>query len=172
MRDVAQKNINLSDFKRFSLSHRYSPDRILPELTAFLSIPDDIKYSLDFIFEIAHYRLYGEMEKTIMKERVKRKDFLDELEAMLPPVRVQRAKKEAEKEIFRIRLSELRKQMGVKQEDIRAFTQSGISKLESRKDMKISTLVEYLQNIGMGLEIKAYPKKRKHKADEVVLLKM
>jgi hypothetical protein len=62
--------------------------------------------------------------------------------------------------------------MGMKQEDIRTFTQSGISKLESRKDMKVSTLVEYLQNIGMGLEIKAYPKKGKHKADEVVLLKI
>ena len=107
-----------------------------------------------------------------MKTKVERKDFLDELEAMLPPVRVQRAKKEAEKEIFRIRLSELRKQMGVKQEDILSFTQSGISKLESRKDMKISTLVEYLQNIGMGLEIKAYPKKRKYKEDGFVLLKI
>ena len=107
-----------------------------------------------------------------MKTKVERKDFLDELEAMLPPVRVQRAKKEAEKEIFRIRLSELRKQMGVKQEDILSFTQSGISKLESRKDMKISTLVEYLQNIGMGLEIKAYPKKRTYKEDEFVLLKI
>ena len=107
-----------------------------------------------------------------MKTKVERKNFLDELEAMLPPVRVQRAKKEAEKEIFRIRLSELRKQMGVKQEDILSFTQSGISKLESRKDMKISTLVEYLQNIGMGLEIKAYPKKRKYKEDEFVLLKI
>ena len=107
-----------------------------------------------------------------MKTKVERKDFLDELEAMLPPVRVQRAKKEAEKEIFRIRLSELRKQMGVKQEDILSFTQSGISKLESRKDMKISTLVEYLQNLGMGLEIKAYPKKRKYKEDEFVLLKI
>ncbi len=107
-----------------------------------------------------------------MKTKVERKDFLDELEAMLPPVRVQRAKKEAEKEIFRIRLSELRKQMGVKQEDILSFTQSGISKLESRKDMKISTLVEYLKNIGMGLEIKAYPKKRKYKEDEFVLLKI
>jgi hypothetical protein len=112
------------------------------------------------------------MEKTIMKNRTKRKDFIDELEAMLPPVRVQRAKKEAEKEILQIRLSELRKQMGVKQEDIPAFTQSGISKLESRKDMKISTLVEYIRSIGMGLEIKAYPKKRKHKADDVVLLKI
>jgi hypothetical protein len=62
--------------------------------------------------------------------------------------------------------------MGMKQEDIQTFTQSGISKLESRKDMKISTLVEYLHNIGMGLEIKAYPKKRNRKVEEVVLLKM
>ncbi len=107
-----------------------------------------------------------------MKDKAKRKDFMDELEAMLPSERVQRAKKEAEKEIFRIRLSELRKQMGMKQEDVQAFTQSGISKLESRKDMKISTLVEYLHNIGMGVEIKAYPKKRKHKVEDVVLLKM
>ena len=106
-----------------------------------------------------------------MKTSAKRKDFVDELEEMLPPARAQRAIKEAEKEIFRIRLSELRKQMGVKQEDIKAFTQSGISKLESRRDMKISTLVEYLANIGMGLEIKAYPKKKK-KGDEVVLLKV
>src|SRR3972149_3716518 len=111
------------------------------------------------------------MEKINMKDKVKRKDFIDELEAMLPPTRVQRAKKEAEKEIFRIRLSDLRKQMGVKQEDIKAFTQSGISKLEARKDMKLSTLVEYLDSIGMGLEIKAYPKRKKKNFDEVVLLK-
>jgi hypothetical protein len=32
-----------------------------------------------------------------MKDKVKRKDFVHELEAMLPPSRVQRAKKEAEK---------------------------------------------------------------------------
>ncbi len=107
-----------------------------------------------------------------MKVKAKRKDFTDELAAMLPSERVQRAKKEAEKEIFKIRLSELRKQMGMKQEDIQAFTQSGISKLESRKDMKISTLVEYLHNIGMGVEIKAYPKRKKHEVEEVVLLRM
>lgn len=112
------------------------------------------------------------MEKKEMKSRLRKKDFLDELEASLPQERVHRAKKEAEKEIFKIRLSELRKQMGVKQEDIKAFTQSGISKLESRKDMKISTLLEYLDNIGMGLEIKAYPKKKHKKFDEVLLLKM
>ena len=38
--------------------------------------------------------------------------------------------------------------------------------------MKISTLVEYLHNIGMGLEIKAYPIKRKRKVDEVFILKI
>jgi hypothetical protein len=112
------------------------------------------------------------MEKAAMKNKSRKKDFIDELETMLPPAKVQRAKAEAEKEIFLIRLSELRKQMGVKQEDIGSFTQSGISKLEARKDMKISTLVEYLDNIGMGLEIKAYPKNKKQKLDEVVLLKM
>jgi len=112
------------------------------------------------------------MEKTKMKDKAKRKDFLNELETLLPPEKVQRAKKEADKEIFRIRLSDLRKQMGVKQEDIKAFTQSGISKLESRKDMKISTLVEYLSNIGMGLEIKAYPKRKKKHFDDVVILKV
>ena len=92
-----------------------------------------------------------------MKKQAAKKDFINEIEAMLPLERVQRAKKKAENEIFRIRLSELRIKMGLKQEDIKAFTQSGISKLESRDDMKLSTLVKYLHNIGMGLEIKAYP---------------
>ncbi len=92
---------------------------------------------------------------------------------MLPPERVKRAKREAEKEIFQIRLAELRKKMGVRQEDIPAFSQSAISKLESRKDMKLSTLIEYLDNIGMGIEIKVYPKNKKTTTqEEIVLLKV
>lgn len=106
-----------------------------------------------------------------MKE--KNKDFTDELAAMLPQGRVERAQREAEKEIFQIRLSELRKRMGVRQEDIKEFSQSSISKLESRKDIKVSTLIEYLANIGMGVEIKVYPKNKKGKpGEEVVLLKV
>lgn len=107
-----------------------------------------------------------------MKAVKRKKDFIDEIEAMLPPERAQRARKEADKEVFRINLSELRKKMGLKQEDVKAFTQSGISKLEARKDMKISTLIEYLSSIGMGLEIKVYPKKKHIKAGEVVLLQV
>jgi hypothetical protein len=33
-----------------------------------------------------------------------------------------------------------------------------ISKLDNRKDIRISTLIDYLDNLGMGLEITAYPK--------------
>jgi transcriptional regulator with XRE-family HTH domain len=101
-----------------------------------------------------------------------KKDFTDELAAMLPEERVKRAK-EAEKIIFQIHLAELRKKMGLRQEDIKDFSQSSISKLESRKDIKISTLIDYLDKIGMGIEIKAYPKNKKgRKIEEVVLLKV
>lgn len=100
-------------------------------------------------------------------------DFTDELASMLSPERVKRAKREAEKEIFQIRLAELRKSMGIRQEDLPAFSQSAISKLESRKDMKISTLIEYLDNIGMGIEIRVYPRNKENKPQkEVILLKI
>ncbi len=108
-----------------------------------------------------------------MKAIKKRKsDFVDKLEALLPPERSARARREAKKEIFDIRLSELRKMMNIRQEDIKSFTQSGISKLEKRKDMKLSTLIEYLDSIGMGIEITAFPKKsgKKHN-EEIILLK-
>ena len=101
----------------------------------------------------------------------KNKDFIDELSSTLPGERVKRAQKDAEKEILQIRLSTLREKQGLKQEDIKSFTQSGVSKLESRKDMKISTLIEYLDNIGLGVEIKAYPKNGKKK-DAYILLKI
>ncbi len=102
----------------------------------------------------------------------KNKDFTDELAAMLPKERIERAKRDAEKEIFQIRLSELRRKTGLRQEDIQNFSQSSISKLESRKDIKVSTLIEYLDKIGMGVEIKAYPKKKRKAGKEVILLKV
>lgn len=113
------------------------------------------------------------MKTKIKTNTDKKKDYTDELASMMPSESVERAKREAEKEIFRIRLSELRKKMGIRQEDIKTFTQSGISKLESRKDMKVSTLVDYLNSIGMGVEIKAYPKNIiKKSTDTVTLLKI
>ena len=111
--------------------------------------------------------------KTQRKQKNRVNDFTDELASMLSPERIKRAKQEAKQEIFQIRLAELRKKMGIRQEDISAFSQSAISKLESRKDMKISTLIEYLENIGMGLELRVYPKNHKVTTEkEFVLLKV
>ena len=56
-------------------------------------------------------------------------------------------------EIFLIRLRELREKRGLSQSDVAGFTQSNVSRLESRDDMKLSTLIEYLQSIGMAVEI-------------------
>ena len=70
-----------------------------------------------------------------------------------------------------IRLAQLREERNVKQSEMRNFTQSSVSKIEKRKDIKISTLIDYLDSLGMGLEIKAYPKIGS-KANGQVLLKV
>jgi hypothetical protein len=98
-------------------------------------------------------------------------DFIDELASTLSDKRIKKAQKEAENEIIKIRLSELREKRGFRQEDIKSFSQSSVSKLESRNDMKISTLVEYLDNLGLSIEIKAYPKNNKKKNEEILILK-
>lgn len=102
----------------------------------------------------------------------KKNDFLDELALTLPDKKIRKAKMEAEKEILQIRLSEIREKRGFRQEDIKSFSQSGVSKLEARKDMKISTLIEYLDNLGLTIEIKAYPKDKKKNNEEILVLKV
>jgi len=99
------------------------------------------------------------------------KDFINELESTLSKDRIKNARKKAEKEILQIKLAEIRKKFGIRQEDIKSFSQSGVSKLESRKDLKISTLIQYLENLGLGVEIKVYPKNKKMKNSEIILLK-
>lgn len=49
------------------------------------------------------------MKTKIKTNTNKKEDFTDELASAMPSESVERAKREAEKEIFRIRLSELRK---------------------------------------------------------------
>ncbi len=83
-----------------------------------------------------------------------------------------KAEKKAQREIFLIKLRELRKHFGVTQTRFENFTQSGISKLESRNDIKLSTLIDYMDDIRLSMEIKILPKKNKKKVEkEFVLLK-
>jgi molecular chaperone GrpE (heat shock protein) len=88
---------------------------------------------------------------------------ISELDAKMNPAVLARAKKKAQKESLNIRLAMLREKYGVKQSEIENFTQTSVSKLENRKDIRISTLIDYLDSLGMGLEIAAFPKDSKKK---------
>ena len=94
------------------------------------------------------------------------------MESKMNPESVSRSHIMAEQEILTIRLAQLREKLGVKQEEFDNFSQTSISRLEKRKDIKISTLIEYLDNLGMGLEIKTFPKKNKKKTNEEILLRI
>jgi len=83
---------------------------------------------------------------------------LSELDAKMDPVVLEKARRMAAKESLNIQLAMLREKYGVRQSEITNFTQTAVSKLENRKDIRISTLIDYLDSLGMGLEITACPK--------------
>ena len=83
---------------------------------------------------------------------------ISELDAKMDPAVLEKARRMAQKESLNIRLAILREKYGIKQSEISNFTQTAVSKLENRKDIKISTLIDYLESLGMGIEITAYPK--------------
>lgn len=86
------------------------------------------------------------------------KDAIVEMEKRMTQEQIHDAKLTADREILSIKLAKLRERQGIKQADLKTFTQTAVSRLEKRKDMKISTLIEYLDDIGMGIEIRVYNK--------------
>ncbi len=93
------------------------------------------------------------------------------MENMMSADQVRRAHPAADREILALQLAKLRERQGLRQSDIKAFSQTAISKLERRKDMKLSTLIEYVQGIGMGLEIRVYRKGAKRSGKAQTLLR-
>jgi len=69
------------------------------------------------------------------------KDFFSEANKSMSPQSIVRAEEKADQILLNLKLGELRKELGVKQGDIKGFSQSGVSKIEGREDLKISTLV-------------------------------
>jgi hypothetical protein len=106
-------------------------------------------------------------------KKSKSNNAIDELKSMMSKERIERAEAKAQDMLFKIKLADLRREAGFKQQDIEAFSQSGLSKIESRTDMKISTLRDYLHSIGMELEIRARKVKprKTDKKKEYILLK-
>ena len=100
------------------------------------------------------------------------KDAIKMMESNMSAESIRRAHIKAEQDIMSIRLAQLREEQNVKQSEMIHFTQSSVSKIEKRKDIKISTLIDYLDSLGMGLEIITYPKCTVSKQQERVLLKV
>ena len=106
--------------------------------------------------------------KSSQKSKVK--NFFSFAESVMSKDDIQEARSKADKMIFKLKLAELRKKFGIKQSDLKGFSQVSISRIESRNDIRISTLIDYIHACGLGLEIKAVPIK-KNKKDEFFLLK-
>lgn len=100
------------------------------------------------------------------------KDAIKMMESNMTKETVRRAHIKAEQDIMTIRLAQLREEQNVKQSEMANFSQSSVSKIEKRKDIKISTLIDYLDSLGMGLEIITYPKISGCKKQKRVLLKV
>jgi molecular chaperone GrpE (heat shock protein) len=94
---------------------------------------------------------------------------ISELDAKMNPAVLAKAKKMAEEESLNIRLAILREKYGMKQAEIANFTQTAVSKLEKRKDIRISTLIDYLDSLDMGLEITA---RRRNSSKKELLLRV
>jgi len=94
---------------------------------------------------------------------------ISELDAKTSPEVLAKARKLYEQDSLNIKLKALRGKYGIKQEDVSQFSQTAVSKLERRKDIKISTLIDYLDSLGFGLEITALQKG--HNAAREVLLR-
>ncbi|MDR3324810.1 MAG: XRE family transcriptional regulator [Spirochaetaceae bacterium] len=83
---------------------------------------------------------------------------ISELEARMDPAVLEKARKMAQEESLNIRLGMLREKYNTKQNERTNFTQTAASNLEDRKEIRISTLIDYVGRLGMGLEITAYPR--------------
>ena len=98
----------------------------------------------------------------------KSNNFFQKLETKYGKKYIQEVDELADKKILKIKLAQLRESAGKKQSEIVGFSQASISKIESRNDMKVSTLIDYVHALGMEIEIKASSKSNNKR---VLLLK-
>ena len=82
-----------------------------------------------------------------------------ELEQKMPPESLARAKTRAREMMAEMLLAEIRKNVGLTQEDLAAqlgIKQPTLSKLEAQEDMQVSTLRRLIQALGGELELIAH----------------
>jgi len=82
---------------------------------------------------------------------------------------IRRARIKAELEILSLKMAKLRAEHDIKQSDMRNFKQSSVSKIESRKDMKISTMLDYFDSLGMGVEISVFNRDNQTESKQILI---
>ena len=68
-----------------------------------------------------------------------------------------RAVKKGQEKSYELRLKMARELVGLNQTDLKGMTQPEVSKIEKRKDLKISTLEKYAKSMGMRVKISLVP---------------
>ena len=71
---------------------------------------------------------------------------------------------------YKIDLKQLRRLQGYRQKDIQHFEQASVSKIESRLDLKLSTLIRYLDCIDMDLELRALSRPHEEEEQKIIML--
>lgn len=98
------------------------------------------------------------------------KNAMKAMESIMSDESIDRSNEIYERELLMLNLAELREQYNVKQANIKGFSQPAISRIEGRKDIKLSTLIKYLTQMDLDMEIKVRPRKpRKGVPSEVLL---
>lgn len=90
----------------------------------------------------------------------------------MPAEKFKRAIERGEQIVTFLRLAEARKKMGLRQVDIDGFSQTEVSKIENRADIKLSTLIDYMQSLGMGLKIVGIPADSEDEEFEILTTKI
>lgn len=86
------------------------------------------------------------------------KPFNDLLEKRFSPEQRERIEQAAREKIGAVRLQQLREKLGHKQEDMAeklGLSQSGVSRIEARKNLSVRTLQRYVEAMGGRLEVRA-----------------
>ena len=90
-----------------------------------------------------------------MRREIQRRelDFFAHAKEVIGEMRFNKSIKKGRKRVNRLRLKAAREVMGLNQADFKSIPQPEISKIEARKDMKLSTLRKYAEAMGMKVQI-------------------
>lgn len=86
------------------------------------------------------------------------KDAMKAMERVMSEESIARSDEIYEREMLVLNLAELREKYHMKQTDIKGFSQPAISRMEGRSDIKLSTLVKYVSQMDLEMEIKVRPR--------------